>query len=128
MAAKRNRARKSAKHSRKGAARRVTTRGTRNLHATNERSWPTAARSSREMPLEGKAVLITGAARRARDQYCFALEGHLPAAAGGCRPTAFIRCVEIARAARSHASCGAFAGVFCAFARTVSFRGHGCGL
>jgi pteridine reductase len=91
MAGKRKRTRKSAKHSRKtfprnGGARRTKDRargGGRNAgSAASERSWRRGgsshspvqatgdlvphrlARATRELPLQGKAVLITGAARR----------------------------------------------------------------
>jgi pteridine reductase len=64
MAAKRNRARKGAKRSRKGSApgsraRRHTPKA---LSAVKEWTWQLHTRS--DFPLHGKAVLITGAARR----------------------------------------------------------------
>jgi pteridine reductase len=66
MAAKRTRrARKSAKHSRKGSAREPRAR--REPHALStvkEWSRQLASRPSGTLPLQGKAVLITGAARR----------------------------------------------------------------
>src|SRR5262245_592163 len=78
MAGKRTRARKSAKHSRKESQRsrgaRKTKRRARSERrsgaAVNDRSWPRLAgvhrpvRATRDFPLQGKAVLITGAARR----------------------------------------------------------------
>src|SRR6185436_4733959 len=65
MAAKRNRARKSAKRSPTGSTR--TTRARRApeaLRIVKEWSRQLAARPSGSLPLQGKAVLITGAARR----------------------------------------------------------------
>jgi pteridine reductase len=66
MAAKRNpRARKSAKHSRKGSARRPDARrAPRPLNTVKEWSRQLASTRSPSLPLQGKAVLITGAARR----------------------------------------------------------------
>src|SRR5690242_9120817 len=68
MAAKRNRARKSAQQSRKNAKRRTRARsgpGQASALATvQEWSRQLAARSCNSQPLQGKAVLITGSARR----------------------------------------------------------------
>src|ERR1700754_4468176 len=82
MAAKRTRARKSAKPLRKSGTRRAGARpakrrtrkgaGTRSVASkgnasrptTSNRSWYRPVRSTDAFPLQGKAVLITGAARR----------------------------------------------------------------
>ena len=65
MAAKRNRARQSAKHSRKRAARSKRVRREPGaLDTVKEWSRQLAARGRSSVPLQGKAVLITGAARR----------------------------------------------------------------
>src|SRR4051812_32319684 len=68
MAAKRNRARKSAKHSGKTPRRRTHARKMRGeasaLATMKEWSRQLAAKGCSRRPLEGKAVLITGAARR----------------------------------------------------------------
>ena len=65
MAAKRNRARKSAKHSRKRSARTPRApREPRSITTVQEWSRQLAARGRSNFPLQGKAVLITGAARR----------------------------------------------------------------
>ena len=64
MAAKRNRARKGAKRSRKGSApsSRARRHAPKALSAVKEWTWQLHTRS--DFPLHGKAVLITGAARR----------------------------------------------------------------
>ena len=65
MAAKRNRARKSAKHSRKRSARsKRVPREPSALATVKEWSRQLAARGRSSFPLQGKAVLITGSARR----------------------------------------------------------------
>ena len=68
MAAKRTRARKSAKQSPKGSPRRPRARKMRGeadaLATVREWSRQLAVRGRSSLPLEGKAVLITGAARR----------------------------------------------------------------
>jgi pteridine reductase len=65
MAAKRNRARKSAKPSRKRSARnKRAPREPSALATVKEWSRQLAARGRSSFPLQGKAVLITGAARR----------------------------------------------------------------
>src|SRR3954463_7340478 len=65
MAAKRNRARKSAKRSPKKSARTARARhAPEALRTVKEWSRQLAARPSGSLPLQGQAVLITGAARR----------------------------------------------------------------